>query len=152
MNVTSIEGTKKEVRKDVNFTGNITVKDGVQYAILLDVGQKMALKWQLSIDDRNIIDFKNFWLPPTTSAIIDLEAGKHKISVSGNKDDYPSRYYHKINDETVFRSPVADAIDYVVFSGSADQVISTYRDLSGKAPMMPIWSLGYIHCRERFSS
>lgn len=81
-----------------------------------------------------------------------FEAGKHKISVSGNKDDYPSRYYHKINDETVFRSPVADAIDYVVFSGSADQVISTYRDLSGKAPMMPIWSLGYIHCRERFSS
>jgi len=43
-------------------------------------------------------------------------------------------------------------LDYIVFAGNADEVISSYRDLTGKAPMMPKWSLGYIHCRERFKT
>jgi alpha-D-xyloside xylohydrolase len=40
----------------------------------------------------------------------------------------------------------------VVFAGKTDEIIASYRQLSGAAPMMPIWSLGYIHCRERYKS
>nr|AHF26047.1 acetylxylan esterase [uncultured bacterium Contigcl_1748] len=57
-----------------------------------------------------------------------------------------------MKDETVFRSPIAKAVDYTVFVGNADEVIATYRELTGKAPLMPKWALGYIHCRERFHS
>ena len=56
-------------------------------------------------------------------------------------------------DRTVLRSPVADAVDYIVFAGPAlEEVIATYRQLTGPAPLMPAWAYGYIHCRERFHS
>ena len=52
----------------------------------------------------------------------------------------------------MFRSPVADGVDYTVFVGSPDEIIATYRELTGECPLMPEWALGYIHCRERFHS
>lgn len=61
-------------------------------------------------------------------------------------------YWHKVTDQTAFRSPVAQALDYTVFAGTADEVIGSYRELTGPAPMMPLWSLGYIHCRERYNT
>ena len=48
---------------------------------------------------------------------------------------------------------MADAVDYVVFAGpTPDEVIATYRQVTGPAPLMPLWAYGYIHCRERFHS
>ncbi|MBO4431266.1 MAG: DUF5110 domain-containing protein, partial [Bacteroidaceae bacterium] len=46
----------------------------------------------------------------------------------------------------------AQAVDYTVFVGNADEVIAAYRQLTGEAPLMAQWALGYIHCRERFHS
>ena len=54
--------------------------------------------------------------------------------------------------QTTFRSPVAEAVDYTVFLGTPDEIIASYRYLTGEAPLMPEWALGYIHCRERFHS
>jgi alpha-D-xyloside xylohydrolase len=152
VNVTTTEGTKKETRQEGVFKGTLTLKEAGQYAIMLDVGQNMARKWQVSIDGKDIISFKNHWLPPTTSTLIQLTAGKHDVVVTGEKNDSPSIRYRKVTNETVFRSPVADMLDYVVFAGNADEVISSYRTLTGQVPLMPLWSLGYIHCRERFHS
>ena len=112
----------------------------------------MARKWQLTIDGKEVINFKNHWLPPTTSILVNLTAGKHDIVVTGEKNDLPVVYYRKVTNETVFRSPVANKLDYVVFAGNSDEVISSYRNLTGQAPLIPIWSLGYIHCRERFKT
>lgn len=42
VDVTTTNGNKKETRQDAVFTGNFTVADSGQYAILLDVGKK----WQ----------------------------------------------------------------------------------------------------------
>jgi alpha-D-xyloside xylohydrolase len=81
---------------------------------------------------------------------VQLTAGEHQVVVTGEKKDNPSLNYRKVTDETVFRSPVAEVLDYIVFAGNADEVISNYRNLTGQVPLMPIWSLGYIHCRERF--
>jgi alpha-D-xyloside xylohydrolase len=47
---------------------------------------------------------------------------------------------------------VAEAVDYTVFIGSPDEIIASYRELTGPSPLMPKWALGYIHCRERFHS
>ena len=152
VDVTTTEGTKKETRQDGVFTGSLTVEEDGQYAILLDVGSKMAKNWQVSVDGEEVISLKNHWLPPTTSALLQLSTGEHDIVVVCEKKDSPVIYYRKVTDETVFRSPVADKLDYVVFAGNPDEVISSYRNLTGKAPLMPIWSMGYIHCRERFRS
>ena len=152
VNVTSTEGGKQEVRQRNIYEATIDLAEDGDYSLLLDVGQKMARRHNLSIDGQNVIEMQNLWLPPTASTIVKLKAGRHVLRAELSKGDAPIIYYNKVKDETVFRSPIADAVDYTVFVGSADEIIATYRELTGKAPLMPRWALGYIHCRERFHS
>ena len=104
------------------------------------------------VRERHIFEGAISWLPPTASQIVHLQAGQHQLTAELTKDDQPTLYYQKVNDETVFSSPVAERVDYTVFTGTPDEIIATYRELTGKAPKMPSWALGYIHCRERFHS
>ena len=134
------------------FEATIDIKEAGDYALLLDVGQKMARRHNLTIDGQTVIEMQNLWLPPTTSTIVRLEKGQHKVTAELSNGDKPVLFYNKVKDETTFRSPIADAVDYTVFIGSADEVIATYRELTGPCPLMPSWALGYIHCRERFHS
>lgn len=152
VNVTTTEGGRQEVRRRNVFEATIDIKEAGDYALLLDVGQKMARRHHLTIDGQTVIDMQNLWLPPTASVIVHLDAGHHVVTAELTKDDAPVLYYNKVKDETVFRSPVATAVDYTVFVGSPDEIIATYRDLTGPCPLMPSWALGYIHCRERFHS
>ena len=152
VNVTSTEGGKREIRERHIFEAAIDIPEEGDYALLLDVGQKMARRHNLCIDGQPVIEMQNLWLPPTASKIVHLRKGHHTITAELTKDDRPILYYHKVKDETVFRSPIATAVDYTVFVGSADEIIATYRQLTGECPQMPKWALGYIHCRERFHS
>ena len=152
VNITTTEGNRQEVRRKNVFEATLDIKEAGDYALLLDVGQKMARRHHLCIDGETVIDMQNLWLPPTTSTIVHLDAGRHVVSAELTKDDVPVLYYNKVKDETVFRSPVATAIDYTVFVGSPDEIIATYRELTGPCPCIPDWALGYIHCRERFHS
>ena len=152
VDVTSTEGGKKEVRERHIFEAAINISEAGDYALLLDVGQKMARRHNLSIDGENVIEMQNLWLPPTASKIVHLEAGHHTLEAELTKDDTPTLYYNKVEDKTIFRSPIADAVDYTVFIGTPDEIIATYRELTGECPLMPEWALGYIHCRERFHS
>ena len=152
VNVTSTEGGKREVREHNFFEATLDIAESGDYSLLLDVGQKMARRHHLVIDGQTVIDMQNLWLPPTASQIVHLEAGKHQLKAELTREDAPVLYYQKVSDETVFRSPVATSVDYTVFVGSADEVIATYRHLTGDCPLIPSWALGYIHCRERFHS
>ena len=152
VDVTSTEGNKKEVRERNIFEAELNIEEAGNYALLLDVGQKMARRHNLCIDGVPVIEMQNLWLPPTASKIVLLDEGRHKLTAELTKDDQPTVYYHLIKDETVFRSPVATAVDYTVFVGSPDEIIATFRELTGPCPEMPKWALGYIHCRERFHS
>ena len=152
VNVTTTEGGRQEVRRRNIYEATIDVAAAGDYALLLDVGQKMARRHNLVIDGQKVIDMQNTWLPPTTSAIVRLTAGRHTVTAELSRGDNPVLYYGQVKDETTFRSPVAPQLDYTVFVGSADEIIATYRDLTGPAPLMPSWALGYIHCRERFHS
>ena len=152
VNITTTEGGKKEVRQRNIFSAELQIAKEGDYALLLDVGQQMARRHNLEIDGKKVMDMQNLWLPPTSSAIVHLKAGKHQLTSELTKDDKPLLYYHLVKDETTFRSPVAAKVDYTVFIGSADEVIATYRELTGPCAPMPSWALGYIHCRERFHS
>lgn len=152
VNVTSTDGGKREVRSRNIFEGVIEIDEAGDYSLMLDVGQKMARRHHLAIDGRDVIQMQNLWLPPTASQIVRLEKGRHKLEAELSNGDQPVVYYKKVDSQTVFRSPVASAVDYTVIIGSPDEVISTYRKLTGQAPLMPRWALGYIHCRERFHS
>lgn len=55
--------------------------------------------------------------------------------------------------ETSFDSEVGDCSDYYfMYGGNADGVIADLRDLTGQAPLYPLWTLGFWQCRERYKS
>ena len=152
VNVTSTEGGRRETRQNNVFNGRIDIPQDGTYTILLDVGQKMARRHHLNIDGKNVIDVSNVWLPPTTSILMDLKAGTHVLTAELERGDKPTVYYKKVDNSTVLRSPVAECVDYTLFVGNADEVIASYRNVTGTASMLPKWAFGYIHCRERFHS
>ena len=152
VNVTSTSGGRNEVRVRNIFKAQFSVPTKGMYSLLLDVGQTMARRHNLSIDGKLLIDHRNLWLPPTTSILYELEAGTHTIEAELERGDKPVVYYQPVGETTVLRSPFANAVDYTVFVGSPDEIIAAYRQTTGMAPMMPKWALGYIHCRERFHS
>lgn len=50
-------------------------------------------------------------------------------------------------------SEVATLIDFYYISGnSTDEIISGYRSISGKAPIMPKWAMGFWQSRERYKT
>lgn len=151
VDVTTTAGTQHETRQEATFTGNFSVDHEGEEAFLLDVGQQMGRRHHVEIDGKTVVDESNFWLPPTTSWLTHLGAGQHTLKVVGEAKDHPSLFMRAANDLTTLRSPNARAIDYIIFAGpTSDDVIRRYRELTGPAPLMPIWAYGYIHCRERF--
>ncbi|MBR5688770.1 MAG: DUF5110 domain-containing protein [Prevotella sp.] len=152
VNVTSTEGGRLERREHNRFEATLDIDNEGDYAILLDIGQKMARRHNLNIDGTNVIEMRNLWLPPTASTIVHLTAGSHRLEAELSNGDQPVVYYRLVDAATVLQSPVAQCVDFTLFTGSADDIIAAYRQLTGKAPMMPKWALGYIHCRERFHS
>ena len=52
-----------------------------------------------------------------------------------------------------FESEVGEAIDYYfIWGGNADGVIAGIRELTGRVPMLPMWSYGFMQSRERYKS
>ena len=151
--VTTSSGGADVERRMAIFEGEIQITTGGRQAMLLDIGRKMGTRYRVEIDGHIYSDYDNFWLPPTTSFFADLAPGIHLVRVEANETDEPVLFHGPVTDRTVWRSPVADAIDYVVIAGpSTAEVMGGYRQLLGATPMLPIWAFGYVHCRERFHS
>ena len=152
------DGKTLENRKTTTIEGEFTVAQGGKYGLMLDEGQSMGRHYRVKIDGKTRAEADNYWLPPTASWLMSLEPGKHKVQVMTAQVDaavknHPSLFIRKPDDSTTLRSPNAKSIDYVVFAGpSGDDVISRYREVSGAAPLMPVWAYGFIDCQERFHS
>ncbi len=152
VDVTTTAGTKQESRQAAEFAGDFAVSTAGDYAFQLDVGSKMGRRWDVEIDGTVTVSYHNLWVPPTCGWIGRLAAGRHHVVIRADQRDHPTLRFGAVADETVLQSPVADALDYVVFAGNADEVIASYRKLTGPAPLLPLWAFGYVHCRERFKS
>lgn len=65
--------------------------------------------------------------------------------VSSFKDDE--------SEKLIWWSEVADAIDYYfIYGPKLDDVIASYRWLTGEAPLLPKWAYGYWQSKERYAS
>jgi alpha-D-xyloside xylohydrolase len=150
--VTTMSGTKKVSQNQSLYLGTFKIPVDGEYSIFLDLGD-MDNRQYVVIDGKPCIDQSNFWLPPTTGALVDLKAGEHQVQLVCKSSNMP-RVSWKLTDNLItFRSPNAKMLDYVVFYGpSADSVIATYRNLSGNVPMLPRWAYGFWQCRERYTS
>lgn len=150
--VTTTSGTQKVLQKEVIYKGKFTLEREGQYSIMLDLGD-MDNRHLVIIDDKKIIDQSNLWLPPTVSKLLNLTAGEHEVKIICNSANTPKLSFRKTDNSTTFRSSFAQCLDYVVFKGkNADEVISTYRTVSGKSPLLPLWAYGFWQCRERYIS
>jgi alpha-D-xyloside xylohydrolase len=139
-------------RRQSLYTGKFTVDKNGEYSIMLDLGD-MENRHLLVIDDTAVIDQTNLWLPPAANTLVNLRAGEHSVQVVCNSSNTPRLTWRLPDNITTFRSPHARSLDYVVFYGNkADEVIASYRNLSGNAPLFPQWAYGFWQCRERYKS
>jgi alpha-D-xyloside xylohydrolase len=68
-------------------------------------------------------------------------------------NDSRSRFNNRFANYLYISSEVADVIDYYFFYGpDLDQVIASYRELTGQAPMFGKWAYGFWQCKNRYKS
>jgi alpha-D-xyloside xylohydrolase len=149
--VTTTSGTQKVSQNQSLYRGKFNVPKDDEYSLFLDLGD-MGNRHFVAIDGKPVIDQSNMWLPPTSGTLVKLKAGEHQVQVLCKSDNTPKLSWKLNDNSTTFRSPAAKELDYVVFSGSADDVIASYRNLSGNVPMFPGWAYGFWQCRERYTS
>ena len=68
-------------------------------------------------------------------------------------DNYSPTVFEDTPESTSFKSDVGECIDYYFMVGdNADGVIAEMRDLTGQAPMFPLWTFGFWQSKERYKS
>lgn len=119
---------------------------------------------KLYIDDELVVPerWRTAWNPNSVKFTRDLVKGeRHSIRIEWKPDGGVSYLGLKVltpvpeenRGDLSFWSELGDQIDYYFISGNnADEVISGYRLLTGKAPIMPKWALGFWQSRERYRS
>ena len=98
------------------------------------------------------------------------QRGENRRMMQSNQEDY-AHFFQSIKGYGVFwdnyspttlnddgqtlklESEVGELVDYYfIYGGDADGVISGMRWLSGKVPMLPLWTYGFHQSRERYVS
>lgn len=68
-------------------------------------------------------------------------------------DNYSPTTFNDNLQETSFDSEVGKCVDYYfLYGGSGDGVVAKMRELTGQAPMMPLWVYGFSQSRERYKT
>lgn len=68
-------------------------------------------------------------------------------------DNYSPVTFRDNADGTCFSFEVGRGVDYYfMYGGDADGVVACVRQLTGQAPMFPLWTYGYWQSRERYKS
>lgn len=150
--VTTTSGTQKVSQQQSIYSGNFSVAKDGEYSIFLDLGE-MDSRHLVLIDGIDVINQSNLWLPPAVGKLARLKAGDHTVKVICKSSNTPSLSLKLSDNETVFNSPNAKSLDYVVFAGdNTDEIIANYRNQTGNVPMLPKWAFGFWQCRERYTS
>lgn len=68
-------------------------------------------------------------------------------------DNYSPTTFEDKPESTLFNSEVGDCVDYYfMFGESMDGSIACMRNLTGQAPMFPLWTYGFWQSKERYRS
>ncbi|HRZ96725.1 MAG TPA: glycoside hydrolase family 31 protein [Paludibacter sp.] len=175
--VISIKSNKLKVEVDVK-TGKIAYsspagavllsekESGASFTDFNDAGSKTFTINQLFTLDKNE---DIYGLGQQQRGNLSLRNAKINM-VQGNTDDYVpflvstkgyglfwdnySPTFFEVKPESIsFRSEVGDCIDYYfMLGGNIDGSIAGMRELSGQAPMFPLWTFGYWQSKERYKS
>ncbi len=145
-------------RSDVLWEGEIAAKSDGRHTFSL-YNSEYA---KLYIDGELVIDrWRQNWNPWHHEFALDLKAGeRHKVRLEWDRiepayialfarDPLPA---DEAKDLSIW-SEAGQVIDYYVVAGdNGDDVIAGYRQLTGKAVLLPKWAYGFWQSRERYKT
>ncbi|MCF7567194.1 glycoside hydrolase family 31 protein [Sabulilitoribacter arenilitoris] len=68
-------------------------------------------------------------------------------------DNYSKTVFDDTSEHPFIASEIGDKIEYYFIQGQRfDNIIASFRELTGEAPMLPKWALGYIQSRNRYKN
>ena len=68
-------------------------------------------------------------------------------------DNYSPTQFTDTPQKTSFSSEVGEGVDYYfIYGKNADGVVARMRNLTGKVPMLPLWTYGFWQSKERYKS
>lgn len=114
------------------------------------------------IDGKKVVDtrWRTAWNPNSYKFQVNLQAGK-KVPVkiewepNGSVAYCGLRVYAPVKDgeQLSWWGQMQDMIDYYfIYGKDMDDIIAGYRTLTGKAPIMPNWAMGYWQSREKYNT
>jgi alpha-D-xyloside xylohydrolase len=160
-NLTTVKNFPKEVplsRSNVVWSGSIEPKEtGLFHFKLYYAGYtKLYIDNELIVPER----WRTAWNPNTYKFSKNMEKGKqYSIRLEWKPDGGISYIGLKAlsplsperQGSLSLSSEMGNQIDYYFIHGNnIDEVISGYRTITGKAPIMPKWAMGYWQSRERY--
>lgn len=114
---------------------------------------------KLWIDDRLVVDnWWHDWLPYPKQVRVALKPGQHRLRLEWTRDHDGNvmrlRWKTPVTDRPVtLWSEVGDGVDYTfVYGPQLDRVVAGYRQLTGRATLMPVWTLGLWQSRQRYET
>jgi alpha-D-xyloside xylohydrolase len=116
---------------------------------------------RLWLDGRLVVDsWRQGWLPWTDLARVRLaEKRRYPIRLEWRRDQDQGTLRLKWREPPVSEqsvslwSEVGDGVDYYfVYGPELDAVVAGYRELTGRAPLMPRWAFGLWQSRERYET
>ena len=153
----------------ITLTGALLMSEkasGATFVDFNDAGSKTYTVNQLFVLDK---DEAIYGLGQQQHGKLSLRNAKINM-VQGNTDDYvpflvstkgyglfwdnysPTTFEDK-PESASFKSEVGDCIDYYfMLGGNIDGSIACMRDLTGQAPMFPLWTFGFWQSKERYKS
>jgi alpha-D-xyloside xylohydrolase len=148
--LTEFNPTTKSITLDENGKGTFQTDAAGEYGFLLNGNERRRL--HLSINDEKIIDITNMWVADSAGAKIHLNANT-SYNISAETGGNTQLRVRPPSNTMGFRSDASRAIDYYfIYGPQPDQVVARYREITGAAPLLPLWAYGFWQCRERYSS
>ncbi|MDR2968799.1 MAG: DUF5110 domain-containing protein [Tannerellaceae bacterium] len=144
----------------VEYTGEIESKESGTYRFHLYYAGyvKVYVDNQLIVPER----WRTAWNPNSYKFTLNLEAGKRvPVRMEWKPDGGVSylglRALSPVDEDEQGKLSITGEMGneldyYFVYGNSMDEVISGYRTLTGKAPIMPKWAMGFWQSRERYKT
>ena len=144
---------------DVTYEGYIEAPESGEYQFILYYAgyTSVTAGGEIVVPER----WRTAWNPNSYKFTVYLKAGeKTPLKVSWKPDGDVSylglRAYGLVEDQQQkhqWWSEMTKQMDWYFIAGDTmDEVISGYRTITGKAPVMPKWAMGYWQSRERYKT
>ena len=144
----------------VTYEGEIEPSEGGIFRFILYYAgyMKVYINDELVVPER----WRTAWNPNSYKFAVNLEAGKRvPLKIEWIPDGYVSYCGLRVlspvpaeeQNKLAWWGEMQNEIDYYfIYGDNMDEVISGYRTLTGKSPIMPKWAMGYWQSRERYKT